>query len=297
MDERDWLMLKTIAEEKSITRAAERLYISQPAITYRLKAMENEFKCKIVFRTSNGVMLTAQGEFLLSHAREMLLKLTKAKEKVLSIGEKISGPLRIGSSAIFATYKLPDLLRGFLEKYTDVEVFLNTGRSREVSRMLVNEEVSVAIVRGDYPWTEEKFLLREENICLASSKKLEIPELPDKPRIIYGTDSSLQKMVDDWWHETFFRPSYVSMAVDTMDICRRMVKQGLGWAILPDIGMNELDSIYLSDIYWKSGDPVVRRTWLCCHSYSLELPPVRAFISYIKEHIDSIQQKSTRKVP
>ena len=292
MDERDWLVLKTIAEEKSITRTAEKLYISQPAITYRLRALESEFKCKIVFRTSNGVMMTPQGEFLLAHAKEMLLKLRKTKERVLSIGEKISGPLRIGSSAIFATFKLPDLLRGFMEKYPDVEIFLNTGRSREVTRMLGSEEVSVAIVRGDYPWTEERIFLREENICLTSCRKLDISELPDVPRITYGTDSSLQKMVDDWWHETFFRPSYVSMAVDTMDICRRMVKQDLGWAILPDIGMNELGEFFLSRIYWKNGEPLVRRTWLFCHNYSLELPAVKAFISYIRENIDLIQSNS-----
>ncbi len=291
MDERDWIMLKTIADEKSITKTAEKLYISQPAITYRLRAMENEFKCKIVFRTSNGVMLTPQGEFLLSHVREMILKLTKTKERVQSISGKVSGPLRIGSSAIFAAFILPDLLQGFLEKYPEVEIFLNTGRSREVTKMLGNEEVAVAIVRGDYPWKEKKLFLREENICLVSCARLEIEELPEKPRIIYSTDSSLQKMVDDWWHETFFKPSYVSMAVDTMDICRRMVKKNLGWAILPDIGMSELGGIHKTNLYWKDGKPVARRTWLYCHNYSLELPAVTAFIAYLEENISTIQEK------
>jgi DNA-binding transcriptional LysR family regulator len=283
MDEKDWTMLITIAEERNITRAAERLYISQPAITYRLRMLENRFHTKLVFRTPSGVLLTPEGEFLLKYAKDMQLQLLQTKEKLMSLGGKVQGPLRIGSSAIFANYELPQILKGFLELHPAVEVFLKTGRSRQVSRMLEKEEVSLAIVRGDYPWDEEKHLLREEPICLVSRHPLKLEELPDKPRIIYGTDSSLQEMVDEWWRQTFFRPPFTHMAVDTMDTCRRMVVHNLGWAVLPSIGLNEHDGLFTLPLHWKNGEPLLRRTWGLCRRMSLELPAVRTFLQYLTE--------------
>jgi DNA-binding transcriptional LysR family regulator len=166
MNEKDWVMLKVLAEEKNITKAASRLFIAQPSITYRLQQLEKEFGTKIVSRNPNGVVLTAEGEYLLSYAEEMLLKLRSAKEKIQNMSGKVQGTLRLGSSAIFAHYELPRILKGFLDNYPDVEISLKTGLSQKINRMLQIEEIAVAIVRGDYPWVEEKHLLSEEAICL-----------------------------------------------------------------------------------------------------------------------------------
>ncbi|HCM29003.1 MAG: LysR family transcriptional regulator [Treponema sp. GWB1_62_6] len=283
MNDRDWIMLKTISEERNITRTAERLYISQPAITYRLRMLEEEFRTKIVVRTPGGVALTAQGEYLLGYANEMLLRLTQTKERLASFEGKVKGPLRVGSSAIFANYELPQLLRGFLEIYPEVEIFLKTGRSLQVNRMLEREEVSVAIIRGEYDGNEEKRLILEDPVCLVSKKPMEIQELPDRPRIVYGTDTSLQEMVDAWWRKTFARPFLERMAVDNMDTCRRMVLQDLGYAILPSIGLSEFDALHTQPLSWRNGDPLVRRTWICSGSYAGKLPAVHAFVEYVTE--------------
>ncbi|MBP8278617.1 MAG: LysR family transcriptional regulator, partial [Propionivibrio sp.] len=72
MGDKDWRILKTIAEERNLTKAAARLYISQPALTYRLKNMEEEFGAQVVSRVPTGVELTPQGEYLLAYAAEML---------------------------------------------------------------------------------------------------------------------------------------------------------------------------------------------------------------------------------
>lgn len=281
MNDRDWLLLKTIAEERNITKAADRLYVSQPALTYRVKLLEREFRTTLLIRTPNGVILTPQGEFLLAYAEEMLLRLTKTKEQLASFGNTVKGPLRIGSSAIFANYELPQLLHGFRDLYPETEIFLKTGMSRQVRRMLEHEEVAVAIIRGDPEWKEEKHLLFDEPVCLVSKKPLDVEDLPKQPRIIYGTDSSLQSLVAEWWRKTFTQPFKESMAVDTMDTCRRMVQQNLGWAILPSIGLNEFDDLQLRPLFWPDGSPLIRKTWICYGSYAKQLPTVRAFIDFV----------------
>jgi len=282
MDDKDWLVLKTIAEEKNITKAADRLYISQPALTYRLRNLEKAFGTKIVSRHPTGVRLTPQGEHLLYYFEEMLLQFRKAKERIKNMENKVQGTLRLGTSSVFAHYELPQILKSFLEQYPDVEISLKTGLSRRINRMLQKEEISLAIIRGDYHWVAEKHLLREEPICLVSSQPIELSELPDKPQISYLTDSSLEPMVQEWWNESFSRPPLITMEVDSMDTCRQMVLHGLGWAILPAIGLGEHSAPFIRELYWRSGKPLLRRTWMMYPAASLELSAVRAFVNYIK---------------
>lgn len=284
MDDKDWTILKTISEEKNITKAAERLYMSQPALSYRLKNLEKDFGAKIFLRNTTGIVFTHQGEYLLKYALEMLTQLTIAKERLQSMEHTVQGTLRIGTSSIFAHYELPAILKGFLERYPNVDISLKTGLSSKINKMLQKEEFAVAILRGDYFWPEEKHLLQEEHICLVSSSKIDLQDLPYRPRINYGTDSSLRIMLEDWWRKMFSSPPQVSMEVDSMDTCRQMVLHGLGWAILPFIGLQQHDSLYTRKLYWQDGTPVLRRTWMLYRNSSLELSAVHAFTDYLKQY-------------
>lgn len=285
MDDKDWIILKTIAEEKNMTKAADRLFISQPALTYRLRNLEKEFDARIVSRHPTGVILTPQGESLLAYVESMLLQFRKAKERIKNMENKVQGTLRLGTSSVFAHYELPQILKNFLERYPDVEISLKTGLSRRINRMLRKEDIAVAIIRGDYPWIGEKFLIREEPICLVSSQPIEFGELPSKPQISYLTDSSLEPVIQEWWSESFSRPPLITMEVDSMDTCRQMVLHGLGWAILPAIGLSRQSAPFTRELFWRSGSPLLRRTWIMYTAASLELSAVRAFVDYIKINV------------
>lgn len=282
IDDKDWLIIKVVAEEKNLTKAAERLFISQPALTYRIQNIEKEFGAKIITRHNNGILLTPQGEDLLAYAEEMLLQFRRAKERIKNIGENVQGSLRLGTSSVFAHYRLPKILKNFLELYPDIEVSLKTGLSRHIYRMLQKEDISLAIIRGDYSWIEEKHLISEEPICLVSAQPIEFTDLPHKPQISYLTDSSLEPIIEKWWNEHFARPPLITMEVDSMDTCRQMVLNGLGWAILPAIGLNGQLAPYTRQLSWINGKPLTRRTWLMYHTKMLELSTVQAFTDYIK---------------
>lgn len=283
MDDKDWLVLKTVAEEKNLTRAADRLYLSQPALTYRLRNLEKEFGTQLFARRPSGILLTPQGEYLLSYSQDMLFQINKVKERIKNMENKVQGTLRLGTSSVFAHYELPQILKSFLEVYPDVEVTLKTGLSRRIHRMLQKEEVSIAILRGDHNWEGEKFLLREEPICLVSSNPIEFNELPHKPQISYLTDSSLEPMIEEWWRESFACAPHITMEVDSMDTCRQMVLHGLGWAILPEIGLGEQGRLFTRELFWRSGKPLRRRTWVAFPEASLELSAVRAFVEFLQQ--------------
>lgn len=155
------------------------------------------------------------------------------------------------------------------------------------------KEISIAIIRGDYHWVEEKFLLSEEPICLVSSKPIEFTELPHLPQISYLTDSSLEPMIQEWWRDFFSRPPFIPMEVDNMDTCRQMVLHGLGWAILPSIGLGHQPAPFTRELYWRNGKPLLRRTWIMFPTAALELSAVRAFVDFVKKKDGSLQSVSS----
>ncbi len=95
MEEKDWLILKTLYEEKNITKTAEKVDITQPALTYRLQAIEQEIGAKIVNRGKKGVEFTMEGEYIYRYAEKMIVEFRNLKETLKNMDNKIQGKLRL----------------------------------------------------------------------------------------------------------------------------------------------------------------------------------------------------------
>ncbi|MGG3693616.1 LysR family transcriptional regulator [Heyndrickxia ginsengihumi] len=284
MDEKDWIMLQCLYEERNITKAAEKLYISQPAMTYRLKQLEKEFGAKIVARGKKGVEFTPQGEYIAKYARNMILQLRNTKEYVRNMDEEVRGILRIGASSNFSRYELPSILHKFVSKYPDVEIQLRTGWSFDIVHLLQKEEVHLGIVRGNYAWQEEKHLLREESLYIVSKNPInDLKELPSLPRINYGTDQTLKTLIDHWWQETYDQSPTITMEVDRIDTCKELILTGMGYAILPGISLKQNDHLHKIELTTKDQKPLTRNTWLIYRERSLELSVVKVFIEFLKK--------------
>ncbi|WP_134704594.1 LysR family transcriptional regulator [Ammoniphilus sp. YIM 78166] len=284
MEYKDWLMLVTIHQERNITKAAERLYTTQPALTYRLQHLEKMFGTAIVMRSKKGVEFTSQGEYLVQYAKKMLVELEKTKDYVNNMDQTVKGSLRLGVSSVFARYKLPSVLKNFLAFYPDVDINLKTGWSVEINHMLHKEEVHLGIVRGDYAWHGEKSLLCEETLCIASTKEIRLEELPQLPRINYGTDQTLMNLIQDWWQDSYKDPPSITMDVDRIDTCKEMVLHGLGYAILPSICLENDDHLHIYKLRSKNNTLITRKTWLIYRESSLQLSIVKAFVEFMEKN-------------
>ncbi|WP_400161980.1 LysR family transcriptional regulator [Brevibacillus sp. TJ4] len=283
MENRDWSILQILYQEQNITRAAQRLYLSQPALTKRLRQIEKEFGVQIVHRGRRGVHFTPQGEYLAMCADEMLVKLSKIKEHVANMGERVKGTLRLGVSSYFARYQLPNLLKHFSAAYPDVEFKVVTGFSKDVYKSVYNQDVHIGFVRGNYSWAEKKLLLFEETICAVAKNPFSLHDLPTMPRIDYETDPLLLALVNNWWSAHYSQPPLIGMVVDKADTCREMVSCGLGYGILPRLMLKDIDDLYLYELTDTSGKPIKRQTWMFCHEDSMELKMVAAFVRFMEE--------------
>ena len=130
MEDRDWLIIKVLNEQKNITKTAQALFISQPYLTTRIRHIEDEFGVKMIYRGSRGVHFTPEGDYLAQRAQDMLLEIRRIKEQVVNMGSEVKGILRVGASNYLSKYKIPRLLGLFKECHPKVEFNVVTTLSR-----------------------------------------------------------------------------------------------------------------------------------------------------------------------
>lgn len=153
MDFKDWEIIKTISEELSLTKTAEKLYTSQPALTYRLNKLEEELGVNILVRHSSGVGLTKEGEYLAEYSKKMLLEYELMKKHINNLKLENEKTINIGVSTTVAKYKLASILHDFKEKYPDIKINLKTGASSsELPILLKENKIQLALLRGDGAW-------------------------------------------------------------------------------------------------------------------------------------------------
>lgn len=167
MDLKDIEMFLILYSEKSITKAAEKLFVSQPALTKRIKKVEDFFQTNLIIRNYNGIAFTFEGEKLVSYCKEISTSYQDLLEEMKVGKEEVSGSLDIGTASIYAHYKLPKLVHNYLDQYPKVSLDIKTDITARIFRMLQNNEISIGILREGYAWEDEKILLSNEPLCIA----------------------------------------------------------------------------------------------------------------------------------
>lgn len=283
MDSMDWEILRALFKYKNITQTSKILRISQPAVTYRINKLEEEFNVDIINRNQKGVVFTSPGEIIVKYALSMIKDSQKLKEELINQENKVQGTLRLSASSIFSRYQLPKILSEFSQKYPLVEFDVNTGWSEEVFKSVHNDYSQVGILRGDYSFSSEKIRLMTEKIYIVSKHPISIDDLPHLPRIYYNTDTSLNKLIDDWWIGRFVEPSSIAIKVDNMETSKEFVQHGLGFSILPDILLKNNQDLYKIPCLDQNGNAMIRNTDMILKEQYLSNNVVRAFYNFMKE--------------
>ncbi|WP_077214797.1 LysR family transcriptional regulator [Bacillus dakarensis] len=287
MDYRDWEILRVLYSQKNLTKAARLLFITQPALTNRLKHMQEELGVKIVIRESRGVHFTPAGEYLVRCAEDILDQYNQIKEHVRNMSNheenEVAGTLKLGVSTFFANYELAPILKLFKDQYPHVEFKVTTGWSKDVTQLIHNKDVHVGFVRGDYSGRGlKKHLLFEETVSIASKQEVDIVDLPHLPRIDYSGDYLLKSLIDNWWAENYTQPPYISIEVDQADTCKEMVLNGLGYGVLSGRMLKDTDELCEINLKDQNGNPILRKTWMYYYKESLEWKVVKTFVNFIE---------------
>lgn len=282
MDQRDFELLLTLKETENITRAAEKLYITQSSLSKRVQAIEKELDVKILLRSRKGVNFTPQGEIVLSHIEDANDALVQMKRELIYSKDYISGTLNLGASINYTFFKIPELLEKYRKKYPHVSVNLSSAQSRDLNIKLSQGKMDIAIIRGDYQWSGEKILLSRERVCAIKSENDKEKNLTDLPFIGRESDSQFERELVNWFYENSISPKNHGIRVDNIVTCVDMVERGLGWSIVPEICLDNFKGI-IKPLYFKNGEPFVRSTYLMYNKDSYKLPQVKAFVDLLME--------------
>ncbi|WP_100330753.1 LysR family transcriptional regulator [Bacillus xiapuensis] len=282
----EFQLLTVLAEEMNMRKAAERLFVSQPALSQRLQSIEKEWGTKIFNRSTKGLSLTPPGEMIVQYAKEMIEKREKVLESIQSLESEVHGTLKIACATIVGQNWLPQVLKRFVERYPYAKISLMTGWSSDISKALYEGEVHIGIIRGTPDWKGRKIHLFEDSLYLVDKEIRRVEELlhTGKPFIQFKSDSTYFQEIQEWWHRQFQTAPKQSIIVDQIETCRQMAFNGIGYAILPAITLNETNGeVYKIPLLDQDGQPLRRDTWLLGYDAAFELRQVQAFIDIINE--------------
>ena len=135
-----------VAQEGSFTRAAEKLYLTQPALSLQIKALETELGMPLFERRNRQVYLTEAGRMVLERAQEILSKVEQIREQVAAYQGMQRGRVQIGTSDTTCLYVLPALVQTFRSQFPNIDIHLTNKPSGEVASLLKDGVVDFGIV-------------------------------------------------------------------------------------------------------------------------------------------------------
>lgn len=276
----DYELLLHLERIGTVRGTAKAVLISQPAVSQRLKFIEDYFGEQIFIRTSKRLKLTPSGELILKHAKEVVEREREIKNTLAASSTEVRGTLSIACSSVISQRYLPSILSKFTKKYPLVSIDLVTGMSEDIKRN--HSKYHVSIVRGEKIKDNTSILLFKDPLYIFDTVPFEDDEVKERPLISFKSDDSLQDLMNHWlfYHQDKIKPIQ-KISVDQIETCKQFMMQGLGMAILPKSVSRKLMDKYPHLPLQVGGESITRDTWLCYQGGIRKLPQVNSFIELL----------------
>jgi DNA-binding transcriptional LysR family regulator len=222
-----------VAEEGSVSRAAERLHYVQSNVTTRLRRLEEDLGTSLFVRTGRGMVATSAGKRLQGYARQILRTVEEARLAV-SGAARPQGPLAIGAIDTVAAVHLPRILARYHRQYPEVSIDLRTGASQELVQQVLNYDIEGALVGGPVAHSE----IVQQEICVEEMVLVTAPEQPAPTAgnfdtiLVFRPGCSCRNRLEQWLREEGLTPIKL-MEFGTLDAILGCVGAGMGITMLP----------------------------------------------------------------
>ena len=231
-----------VARGRSFSRAADELFLTQPAVSKRIAALEEELRARLFDRVGRSVVLTEAGEALLPHARRVLAELEASRQAVADLRGTVGGRLRIGTSHHIGLHRLPPVLRSFAARYPEVELDLHFMDSEQACHAVERGELELAVVTlprspaeslaTETLWPDPLALVAAPDHPLAARGRVELPDLAGHAAILPAPNTFTRRILADALRPHGLRLS-VALETNYLETIKMMVSVGLGWSALP----------------------------------------------------------------
>jgi DNA-binding transcriptional LysR family regulator len=246
-----------VADERTFTRAAERVFRTQPALSQSIKKLEMELGSTLFVRDNGNVSLTEAGNLLSDYAHRMLKLRDEATRSIAQLQNLGAGTLSIAAHESAALYLLPKAILNFLQLFPDVKIKVNRARLDEVPRMVLDREVQIGFVKEAPAFQELQAIdVHSDRMALIASPKhrllertkVSFKDLDGIPFVVHHLCSSTEEVVLRLFRQNGIR-CHVVAELWSFENVKSFVLENVGLAIVPRITvMDELRTGSLIEI-------------------------------------------------
>ncbi|MDJ0897062.1 MAG: LysR family transcriptional regulator [Alphaproteobacteria bacterium] len=230
----------------SFSSAAERLQLSQPAISMQVRQLEKRLGVRLIERVGKRASPTTAGRELLAHAQRIDAAVSSAVDEMATFASGRLGHVRIGTGATACIYLLPPVLRDLRRRFPTLEITVRTGNTAELLKDLEHNALDVGLFT--LPVSGRMFevtpVLDDEFVAITAAEDDRLPDvitpavLAELPLVLYEAGGNTRRIVDDWFAEAGITPTPI-MDLGSVEAIKQLVGAGLGCAVLPGMSVGK----------------------------------------------------------
>jgi DNA-binding transcriptional LysR family regulator len=234
------LVFHEVAKRRSFSRAAEELFVSQPAVSKHIRQLEQQIGLGLIRRGRGGFHLTDAGEILFKHTHKISSHLLEIENALGALKKDHHGVLKIGTTESYSKCLMPKFLSGFQTFYPSVKITLEVGNSEEIEKSLLdykNDIGLIATVKSSSKFESVPFL-KEELVLIVSPKHplgkrkaVSLKEIEEYPFIIRGKGSTTRRILLHTFEEFDIHPSLLIEA-GSSEFIKQWVSEGKGVSVI-----------------------------------------------------------------
>lgn len=243
MDTQNLTAFVAVADTSSFTQAAETLHLSQPAVSKRITALEQQIGQPLFDRVGRRVSLTDAGRTLLPYARKALQDLEDGKRALSHLHDRVAGRLSIGTSHHIGLHRLPPVLRRYTQQYPDVDLDLHFMDSEVACQAVLAGSLELGIVTlptQSLPhlemrlvWPDPLSVVVAPEHPLAGHARVKLRDLADFPAVLPDEATYTHRIVKKALEQHGLTPR-IRLATNYLETLKMLAGIGLGWSVLPD---------------------------------------------------------------
>ena len=236
-----------VVREKNFTRAAEKLFRTQPAISQSIRLLEEDLGEPLFLRLGRSAVLTEAGKILHEHVSEAFESLAQARHRIDALKELREGELTISASDTTSCYILPGILRQFRDRYPKIELRIYNRPSPEAARQVASRRSDIGIVTLpiEHPKLAcEPIVAREDvAVCapshpLSKRRRIRFTDLLSYPLLLLDRGSNTRNFIDEKLKESGLTPNII-MELGSIEVIKKLVQMDFGVSIVPGISVRE----------------------------------------------------------
>ncbi len=234
-----------VAETMSVTKAAQRLFLTQPAISRRIAQLEDQLGVKLFDRVNKKMYLTVPANELFPRCKQIIADIDFAAQQASTLGNRVMGPLTIGMSHHISLYRAPQNLKRYQDLYPDVELHLEFINSEDAIQRVARGQLELAMVtlpprpmpNLDFiaVWRDELYIAVPNT---SEYRNISFAQLSKKPVILPHINSTTRKNIDQTFKNCNLTYAHIT-ETSNFEVIAKMLETGLGWSVLPAHMMNK----------------------------------------------------------